>query len=395
MISSKVKFLIAFTLFVCIIFFGYSFLRDYLKGVAFKETMQKEAALLEKDKAFLEQFTGNATAENKKSYIEQVSMVLEGEELSDWTRGILLIRKALALSLPAGEAPGGTEMSEAIKIFKSLIYSPEHSAGSLYLRDFSIVSGVKLQMQLLAFPELTIVNKEASNYINYKSAGYDDFTATNLALHDLSKSVSPERINDIANTSNMIVLESLILATEKGSLKSEVRQNLFNTLGANLSSFEKNELKPLFFQDNISANIEPLYHYATGYDAYHSFDKKLTPEMNTTIDDNYEKVIETAKQAPEFKKNIVLDQVLFYNQLTYLSSIDRRYGSGADVTKINSLADNLLANIRSSKEMSSIAAGYFIKSTTAYGPVKYFLSLGKTNRDVAEYLSSIGITSFD
>lgn len=349
---------------------------------------EKEQAVLKETLDGLGTFTTRSTRENKDVYLRQINTHLDSDTLSEWTRLQLLARKAIALSIMVG-APVETEVAEAMRIFRDFLLSPDKTEGGKYLKDFAVAAGTKLQFQIRALPQVSLIDTSAENYKYYKTAGYSDLLATHLALYDLTKEITPERKLDIVHTNNEMVLASMILLSGESKLQSNpLYEKIARELKQDLTLAEENKLQPLFFKDIISATIEPKYHYATGYDAYYSHPgTTVTPEINQQIDTRYEEAIAAAKSSPEFRKNSVLDQVLFYSQISYLASLDRRYGDNVDTKKISDVARSLLSTIRSSKEISALSASYI--TSEKYDEVKHLVNLGKKNQEIADYLNSL------
>ncbi len=390
MLNNKTKSTIGAILLLVLILGASSLYKNYRQKKTKGESKSSETIVVEHSKQGFEKFFSHVSQENQDAYVAQINDELTGQNLSNWDRDLLMIRQAVALSIFTGDITREeTSATLAMGIFRRFVSSTEMTPAAIYLRDFSIVAGTKLQLQLKAYPALTLIDPSAPNFVAYKKAGYSTALTTELALHDLAKTLSAERQNDIVNTGNMMVLESIIIATEKNTIKPETYQMLLTDLGNNLKSSEQERLKPFIFTDDISTNIEPKFQYALGYDMYHFSVDQPSSKVNSAIDKNYEAVFEKVSQDPGFGKNDILSQVAFYSQITYLDSINRRYGDTSDTNQINRVVDRLLVSIYSSKQLEGFAANY-LKSSAKDSPAKNFLALGKKNKNVADYISTLG-----
>lgn len=354
-----------------------------------QKRIEADAALLGEDYTQLGKFVTKSSRPAKDAYLSGVNTALRKTDISDWTREQLLLRKATALSIMVGE-PSETEVHEAMELFHDFVYFPGKSASSTYLKDFSIAAGTKLQFQIRQFPHVTLLNKNSEAFSKYIADGYSESLATNLALNDLAKEVSYENSFDTIVITNQITLASAILASsEEKFLTSPLRKKIIEELRDHLTSFEQGKLKPLFFKDTISAQIEPRYHYAVGYDVYQrNTHDPLSEEINQKINQAYETAIDTARTSPEFKNNTILDQVLFYVHVSYLASLHQRYGDVVEESKLDTLVQGLLGTIRSSSEMSSLASA-FLRAKDIYPEINHLYALATKNRSLAEYIASL------
>lgn len=354
-----------------------------------QQKIEADAALLREDYARLGKFATQSSRPAKDAYLSTIEESLKKTDISDWTREQLLLRKAIALSIMVGK-PEEQEVKNAMEIFHNFVYFPGKSQSSTYLKDFAIAAGTKLQFQIRQFPHITLLNENSDAFLGYINAGYSRSLATYLSLNDLAKEISYENSFDSVAITNQITLESLILtSSEEKFLSSPQRKAILEELKTHLALFEQGKLKPLFFKDTVSAQIEPGYHYAVGYDIYQrNMSSSLSPEINQKIDQGYETILAKAKASPEFKKNTILDQVLFYAQVSYLASLHQRYGDGLDSEKLNSLVQGLLGSIQSSPETSSLAASYFATRDT-YREIESLYALSVRNSALSSYLTSL------
>jgi hypothetical protein len=97
-----------------------------------------------------------------------------------------------------------------------------------------------------------------------------------------------------------------------------------------------------------------------------------------------------------------LNEVLFYNQINYLESIDRRYGDAVNMKKHNDAINTILEILKTEPTITNIGLLYFpgaaewkktnpdeMKKLSAY---THFMDLSKENADIAAYLKSINVT---
>ena len=401
--QTKSKLIIGIVVAVSLAFIGYSYFKTLSKDKngekpaetpemqGTRMTTEAEASLLKQNEAALETFTQAPTPETLVQFLQKIDADLKTEGLSDETKNTLLLRKAGALSLSLGGDPKKQEAStdEALKIYRDLIALPlSEKLEANYFHDYAVAAGVKLQLrtlQKLTLLDLSLPADQTGSYNFFRGKNYGEGASALLALHEVTKKISQGGKDDIVNTANAIQIESALFSHYGSSLVSETYQGLLNDFKGNLALYPRAKAKT--FTDYQSTKVEPGYHFALGLDTYHSLDPgKRTGETNQEIDKQYESYVDTLSADSTLNAR----QMVFYAEVAYLESLNRRYGGAVDANKVNARVQKLLSIIRSSKEMEAMASGY-LKSGSDDPAIKNFISLGKTNSAVAEYLKSIGV----
>ena len=371
-----------------------SFIRNYWtpKVVPTPVVINPEEGILKEDRALAYEFQKDSSLVNQEKYLAGVNERLASTTLSDRTKRILLLRKAVILSMRRGSGLANEDRNQASDILKSFIFPPTGVTIAPYSRDYAIAALVHLHFQCcearpfaLEFPDLY------KSYANLPSPKI----AKLMVLNDLTKMVSPEDSDDITIVSNGMLIKAELLTFFKGALKPEDVTTLTNDLGKEVASFST--LAPKTFTDFSTTNLESTLYYAYAYDAYYSTLSKgsLSPETNAAIDKNYMDVFDKLDTAEKDSVDKVsLNNMRLYNGWRYARSLDTRYPDATTNPKMLKVIDQILSDIESNQTAKYIADSQFKVNVayTKYTMSGYFVGLARKHKKIADYMASIGIT---
>lgn len=349
--------------------------------------------VLQDDLLAQKKFLDNSTTENQDEYIKESLKMLNDNTITPFTKNLLRLRRAIVLSTLKGSSNQDAYVTEATKIFKDFILDENTDTGSVYLKDFSIVAGVKLHSQCCFTAKLT--DSDFKSYTKYKSMGYSDTVANLLTLNDISKMVSKERYDDISNITNKFGIEIDLLMKNKKNISNETYKQIYRELGENLEVYKKS--KAILFTDPANTFLRPTTHYAVAYDVYYSQSgTALTPEVNKKIDENYDLALSKIDTAESLASNKpLINEMRVYLLIGYINSLEQRYGEAVDKNKRDLLVKSFLKSVKSSKETEVLFGKIFkqsvispdFKSSVAYN----LFALYKYYPELNSYLKSLGI----
>lgn len=370
-----------------------------------QETTTREGNLLEKDLIYLNNFTNDSSVENQDKYLQNVTKTLQNTNLTEQEKNTLLLRKAIVTSVLRGSKNQDKYTKESFSILNNFISTESTKPADTQLKDYSLIALTKLHVQCCFEDALKENSLESEIYRHFNTdLGYNDFVSKWLTLRELTKMLSKERSNDLATVSQAVDINAVILDSFQEKINLPLRKEILKELGGQLSSFDKLQQKT--FSDFSNVNLQPIIHHAYGYDIYHSLNlttgKSLDSKTNNLIDQNYDKSLVVLNNTGSYKNYITINTQKFYTLINYIYSLDRRYGNSVDKEKFDSLVKELIKSINYSKETQSMANTYFRDSVfgeTSLDPSRkkerFFISLSKTNKEVADYSDSIGIKITD
>lgn len=356
------------------------------------------------DTKALNDYKNDSSLESQEAYVKATDQRLAESDVSDPARNLLLLRKAAVLSQARGDAATlSGKIADATKIYIDFINKPNPNESDLYFRDFSIVALTRVQLQCCnvtadIMPLVPIFNEEFQKYM---AAGYNKSLAALLALDVSTGKLSPTRQGDAMNRLNSLDLESKILAGYGDELQPGTRDGVVKALGETLKAYPT--MKQLTYNDP-STIFEAGNKLAIANDWYKSLSSDgQSASVNKEIDRQYEDAQATVRAAMSTVKDIHgLNEVMFYNLVYYIESLDRRYGANVDTAKRNAAVAEVLNIIKTTPTISDVAKLYFQgqqnwktsnpdewKKLDAFN---HFVALGKTNTAVATYLKSINVT---
>lgn len=372
-----------------------------------KETVptdSNETKVVAADTQVFNIFEADTSLANQQAYIQGADAELANLNLSTSVKNLILLRKVSAIA-DVRRQFGSTDSADIVAANKTLedfINVSNATGTALRFKDAAIASLGLSEVQCCTLATDPMGTPPFTSYTTYKAMGYSDALAKLLAVDDLTQQVSAVGQGNIINRANAVDAELKILNGYSNQLKPDVLERIKTELGqhiayyANLSPAEIAALPPTGFFS--------IRRFVTGYDVYTSLNvQKLTPAINADIDSRYESYNNDLLVLIANNKSVTAAREhLFYNQIRYLESLERRYGKHVDQKKINQIATSLITNVQSSKEVGNIAAWYLnqiwtLKKTNPdfarmYGSELNFYTLAKTNTQVGSYLASIGIT---
>ncbi len=354
----------------------------------------RELQILKKDSEHLGAFNAYSSIENQKAYLDQVEQTLSDETLADYTRNLLLIRKAATLATLRGSTEQDAYVQEATDIFKQFINTEGTDEGTVYLRDFAIIAGVKLYTQCCFTASL--FDKKSQEFLDKRKIGYTDAMTELIKLDELSQKVSPARRDDITNITNKFAIYLMLLGRYKDKLSPTDYEKIYKELGETLTDY--GQAQAIIFKDPANASLRSTNHYVAAYDRFHSLSAApLTKEKNALIDTKYAEGLQKIKDTESIANNTpLINEMLSYHLIGYISSLERRYGSKVDNALQQELLKQVAVSLSSSKEVEAIFKTYFLaslrspdfKSSTLY----HFFIAGMKYAKTKEYLYSLGIT---
>ncbi len=357
------------------------------------------------DTKSLNAYRDGTSAEAAKAYVDGVDARIQAGNISDAARDLLLLRKAGVMSTARGDAETiKSNAKVATQLFRDFINRSNPNTSDLYFRDFSIVALTRLNMQCCSV-SYEIMDGSIplfNTFERYTSMGYSKSLAALLALDDATTQLSEARKPDIMNRLNSVDIAAKILIGFKDELNAETKSRLLQELSGAINEFSS--LRPLTFTEPNVIMYEGGNKMALAYDLYKSNQPDGTSaSVNAAIDRQYEDAADAIRAQMKAAADIHgLNEVLFYNQINYLESIDRRYGDAVNMKKHNDAIDTILEILKTEPTITNIGLLYFpgaaewkktnpdeMKKLSAY---THFMDLSKENADIAAYLKSINVT---
>lgn len=370
-----------------------------------KDTQSEQVAIilsdkdtLKQDKENLEKFSLNSTYEGQLAYKKSVDAFLANPNLSQDTRNMLLLRKGIVLATRRGSQEIDTKTGdEATAIFTNFIDTiPPFSEKStttptnIFIRDFSLVAFANQQVQCCG-KSSSIKSTHLENIIKpYLAKGYPETLAGFMTLHTLLGEISQNQLDDLKAISLAIYVDSEILNKFKTQITSEDSVKVTKDLKNKIDFFPYGVTRT--YTDLITKEVESKSYYAYGFDTYYSNLGTLpTKELNAKIDTNY-KLVDTAIETSLKKGSnpTSLNIMRIVNSTKELSSMQRRYGTAMDKKYLDETITKIMTAIHSSPDVKAFADSHF-KNYKQYDNIGYFVQLAKTNKTVADYVTSIGI----
>lgn len=392
----KIKFLSVFTcLFILVTlaytFYAYNSRNEVLTIPGALKKTPKEVFILNKNDEQFQKFLESSSLENQESFIADVERRLLDENLTEETKTELLLRKAFVLSflrsLDIEIVNQNTQ--ESTSILNSIIANQGTSPYDVYMRDYSLLTLIKLQKDCCFLKNVKNVTLENSIYNKYLESGYTEAPSKWLTLHDTLEKMSPVQQNDLASLSLSMAVTATILDSFKHKLKTETYEKLLKELGDDLQSFDK--ANTILYKDNSTKQLATIY-YAYAYDIY-TTSASTTKDTDTKIKLNYE-----ASLLPQQDQDLNYHLNNFFAIINYLYSLNKSNNGMTDRATEDALIDKLMVSINFSKE-TKIQSELFLGSAFAglglLDPTKnkerYFMSLAKKNKKVAEYMQSLDV----
>ncbi len=360
--------------------------------------------VIAEDTQILNEYRDGSSLAAQEAYVKAANERLADGDVSDPARNLILLRKAAVLSQARGDAASlKQKVAEATKIYIDFINRPNPNESDLYFRDFAIVAVTRLQLQCCQVASDLMSSSEVfnTNYNQYLSAGYSKSLAALLALDVATSKMSKARQSDAMNRLNSLDIAAKVLSGYNDQLLPATREALIKELGDGIAAYPS--LKPLTYNDPSNA-FEAAFKLAIAFDWFKSLSPGgKTASVNAEIDRQYEDAQAAVKLAMGNVKDIHgLNEIMFYNQIYYLESLDRRYGGAVNATKKNDTIASLLNIINTTPTVADLGKLYFqgLQDWKTSNPEEYkklmsfnhFVDLGKTNADVAAYLKTIGVT---
>ncbi len=400
--SKKLVAILSSLLFVAILIVGISFYsynklheNEPLQDSTGNVSLNQE--IIAKDDESFDVFSKEKTYENQQEYIAEINVTLDKSDLDENTRKALLLRKAIVMSTlrgPADELARGRH--ESIGIFKDLINTPDTDGFSEYIKSFALVALASVEVQCCDiyrpiatdFPDL---------FNKYTSLGYSAEAARMLVIRDLLAQVPRNYKDDTSYVFQSIYLNTRILDLFMTQLRPEDRDDLVYTLRGYFDFVDSGDMSNKLFTDVDNTKILPSLYYAYGYDILTSYESGgvFDQEMNARIDNNYELAFKVLRSEQKNSTDGVSTELkMLYNAARYLKSMERRYADVTTNNRFNTLVDESLAIMQSTPAIKTVIDNLLKASVSGQQTsIGYFVSISKTNTNLREYLTSIGVTA--
>ncbi|MCW3109398.1 MAG: hypothetical protein JWQ09_3904 [Segetibacter sp.] len=392
--SSILKIVIGGFVLIMILAIAFAYGKVYLKNkelTRYDNLKKANDLVLQENSVAMDQFYQNSSTEEQSKFAQGVDATLSRGDLFEPTRDLLLLRKAIVVSTVRGSDTSASNRNEATDIFKKFIISTSTSPANLYLKDSSIAGFVRLHFQCCATRPFS--QELPDLFDTYKRQGYDDKISRLLTLNALTNQVSLERKDDATIVSQSMLIKAQLLDIYRDKLSPATYSNIINELKENLNSYSGSEFK--IFTDKASIELENTLYYAYAYDMYYSLTQSGA-ENNKKIDDAYELAFQKLNTVTKESDKISTNMLKLFNAARYLKSLDRRYAGNVDKNKKESLINLVLGTINSSPEVKKVADSYFKAGLMGNSAnMGYLVKLSTTNKALATYMASIGITQED
>lgn len=405
----KIKFFLVFTTLTFLMSFVYTYythnkkqkVEDVNKTVSvINIDTDANKKILEEDLVLLKRFTENATAENQDNYLSHSEQTLKEKSaiITEETKNFLLLRRAYAASSLRNSQKQSDYFKESLSIYKKFIYTTPTNTTETYLKDFSIIFGTAAQVD--GYFLGTMLDNSYKPYAEYRAKGYNEELATLLSLNDLSQEISTDRSKDTNNIINLLLIETSLINNHKEELTKVDFERVLSQLGKNLA--ETNGSKSIIVPDSGFLKIRKSLRYAFAFDIYSSIvNQKKSTEINEAIDKNYEAILGQldAARAMPGKDSPLNGELKFYYLVTYLVSLERRYGKTLSKEREAQYIQETLTTINSSKETKAVADSVF-KRAVNQNPASRktfgdFIKLANKYPELDSYLKSIGVKKED
>jgi len=399
--SNKRKIVLLFVLLLCLIlipvsFFIYiNFSKDNINQNNRNGLNSASTSKFQENTNLLEETSKRTSIINVDNFIEDSNEKINDPTINDYEKDLLLLRKAIFLNVNRAENQR-ERGDESVKIYKDLIdrNSGRTYASALYIKDFAIIAGSKLQLECCVNDREAFVkySDDRYKYLAYQKDGYTIEVARLLALDNILKEVSPAREKDIAFKNTTLDLRSRLLYSYGNKLSSPDKQRILDELKSDLDQY--GTYIPMTYTDLVTTKVFAPAIYAFSYDIYHQ-NKGLNKDINSQIDRNYEAVANT--EARDFGGDLDIfsyNQSKYHSYLRYIYSINKRYGSSVDKTKSERAITETLTLINSSEELKTMSKNWFNSQEVKLGQylaTSYFISLRSKYKEIDDYMKSIGI----
>lgn len=333
--NKRMRIVVALFVLITLVIGGYFFASHYMTQQKEKELAEqevRETELLRNDSLALESFSKNSTNENKAAYISQLERTIaENANISEYTKNLLLLRKALALSTLRDGSTQSKEAAEATDIFNDLIakYRTSVEPNEIFIRDYSIAGITQLHTQCCF--EKSIARDGMPEYANFKSyqQKYGNYIATHLISNDLIKTASPYVLeNDISLAQERLAIIRMILFI-KMYAQSPIEDTLASSLAAEAELILKefNKKLPLTYRDYYNSQKKPVWQSITAKDFYYLYVTQKNPSraQSETIDAEYKNAFQKILVDDLGGDKVAIARIHSYLFHFYLISLHTRY----------------------------------------------------------------------
>lgn len=357
------------------------------------------------DTSLLTALQADTSSANLDRYVSSADKELADVSLSAGAKKLILLRKASVVAdIRRGDQSVQTQrLKSANETLESFILVPNATGTALSYKDAAITA---LGLSVLQCCSLSSENMSIApfgSYTRYRAAGYGDTLSRLLAVDDLTQLVSSSGRKNLINQANAADAELKIINGYAHQLSSTDLVRIRSELATNVSYYQSlstDTIKSLSVSDQFT-----LRRILAAYDVYVTSESEVvSTATNKDIDARYESYASILNGLVASGNSVDgAREHIFYNDIRYLESLERRYGKNVDQRKITSVVQDLLLNVRASDETQSIASWYLIgvkklddvdpDAARMYMPELNFYRLAKTNKEVATYLQSIGISN--
>lgn len=352
--------------------------------------------LLTTDSNNLQKVANNSTEENINNYLDSYSENISSSE-TQYEKDILNLRKALVLTTNH-TLDRAQNVREATDILVDLINNHQgNSDGDRYLRSFSLVALIRTHNlccedansnSYLFSKEIKGFNSKYNTYINL---GYSKGLAKMLSLNDLLDIVP--YTNDSRHLSNVLDIKSRIILLYSDKISEQMKDNLLVTMKKHLD-IPLSDYKAHTYEDPATVVFYPMAVQSRAFDVYHQYSKDITTAINTEIDRKYDNVANATVENLGIKDidPVVVNEIKYYNMMSYLQSMYQRYGKNIDNKKEAEIVGKILKLINDSKEVKNLAYTSFHSNEYTTGALQGHVNFAKLRTKypaIDTYLKSI------
>ena len=390
--TATIKSFLVFLSIISVFLFGFLVYRNYSHNITESKRI--------KDKEAFAIFGIDPTSKSQKEYLEKLNTELQEKNITPERRDDLLLKKAVTIGIVRTKNP---DLTEAITTYTKLIASGTSTQESVINRDKSLISLVQLRQRCCFDPTLTPGSIEESYYKAHKKEGYTDAVAKLLTLDDLLGLISTGNKDQYALAHSMNI-KAILLDAYSLELPQTKRAQILNSLGKDLQLYNTTKATSLYAVNIDHANIVSGIQLAYANDVYltnltgKTKNKEQSDTTNKAIDTRYE-AAETMAENNKMVRPIDLNWFLMHAYLHHLNSLSKRYPQVKITATENILIEKALKSMSFSQDNKNIAYNNFSlaiegqkTNDTSRERFTHFMSLAKTHKNIADFLTSIGIT---